>query len=96
MANVRIAGTRATGGDASRANLAVALAAVAVAVWVVLMAADADGPIWLVVGVLSAAAAVTGWQAGGGARPVGRTLAAVVVGGLLFIMFVVFTIAELA
>ena len=80
--------------EESRANLAAALAAVAVAVWAVLIAVDADGPIWIVVGVLSLAAAVTGWRAGGGGLPGGRALAALVVGGLLFVMYVAFTIAE--
>jgi len=96
------AGMSRTGGEQhsagatepSRANLAAALAAAAVAVWVVLIAIDADGPIWLIVGALSLAAAVTGWRAGAGRMPQGRALAALVVGGLLFVMFVVFTIME--
>ena len=80
--------------QASRANLAAALAAVAVAIWAVLLAIDADGPIWILVGVASLAAAVTGWSAGGGAMPRGRALVALIVGGVLFAMFVVFTILE--
>ena len=79
---------------ASRANVAAALAAAAVAIWAVLMAIEADGPIWILVGVASLAAAVTGWRAGEGAMPRGRALAALVVGTLLFVMFVVFTILE--
>jgi hypothetical protein len=82
------------GAEPSRANLAAALALVAVVVWAVLIAVDADGPIWIAVGVLALAAAVTGWRAGAGAMPRGRALAALVVGGLLFVMFVGFTIAE--
>lgn len=82
------------GAEASSANLAAALALVAVVAWAVLMALDADGPIWIIVGVLALAAAVTGWRAGGGATPRGRALAALVVGALLFVMFVVFTIME--
>jgi len=76
------------------ANLAAGLAVAAVAVWAVLIAVDADGPIWIVQGVLALAAAVTGWRAGHGSLPSGRALAALVVGGLLFVMFVVFTIME--
>ena len=78
----------------SRANLAAALAVLAVAVWAVLVAVDADGPIWIVVGVASLGAAIMGWRAGGGAMPRGRALAALIVGGVLFAMFVVFTIME--
>lgn len=78
----------------SRASLAAALAVAAVVVLAVLIAVDADGPIWILQGVLALAAAVTGWRAGGGAAPRGRALAALVVGGLLFVMFVVFTIME--
>ncbi len=89
-------GTQPTvgGAERSRANLAAGLAVAAVVVWAVLIAIDADGPIWIVLGVLALSAAVTGWRAGGGAMPRGRALAALVVGGLLFIMFVVFTIME--
>ena len=82
------------GSEPSRANLAAGLAVAAVVVWAALLAVDADGPIWIVQGVLALAAAVTGWRAGGGAMPRGRALAALVVGGLLFVMFVGFTIAE--
>ena len=77
---------------ASGANVAVAVAAVAVAVWAVLMAIDADGPIWILLGVVSLAAAVLGWRAGDGAMPRGRALAALVIGVVLFVMFVVGTI----
>ena len=84
-----------TGGEpnASRVNVAVGLAVAAVVAWVVLIAIDADGPIWLVVGVLSLAALVTGLLATGG-RPRGLALVAVVVSALLFVVFVVFTIVE--
>ena len=94
MAETR--GAQRTAGDAepSRANLAAGLAVAAVAVWAVLIGVDVDGPIWIVVGVLALAAAVTGWRAGGGAMPRGRALGALVVGLLLFVMFVVFTIME--
>jgi len=80
--------------DSSRANLAAGLAIAAVVVWAALIAVDADGPVWIVQGVLALAAAVTGWRAGGGTVPRGRALAAFIVGGLLFVMFVGFTITE--
>jgi len=81
------------GSNSSRANLALGLAVAALVAMAVLAAIDADGPIWLVVGVLSLAAVITGLVAGGG-RPRGRALAAVVLGGVLFVVFVVFTIME--
>lgn len=84
----------AGGTEPSQANLAVALAAAAVVVMIVLNAADADGPIWIIEGVLALAAAVTGWRAGGGRMPAGRALAALIVGTVLFVVFVVFTIME--
>ena len=91
----RMGGTQRPGNEQpSRANLAAALAVAAVAAWVVLVAVDADGPIWIIVGVLALAAALTGWRAGAGGMPQGRALAALVVGGLLFVVFVVFTIME--
>ena len=80
--------------QASRANVAAALAALAVAIWIVLIAIDADGPIWILVGVASLGAVITGLRAGGGALPRGRALAALVVGAALFTAFVVFTILE--
>ena len=89
-------GAQGTSGPArpSLGNLAAGLAVAAVVVWAVLTAVDADGPIWIVLGVLALAAAITGWRAGSGRMPRGRALAALVVGGLLFIIFVGFTIAE--
>ncbi len=94
MAGTEGARRSAGGQEPTRANLAAGLAAAAVVVWAVLVAVDADGPIWIVEGVLALAAAVTGWRAGGGAMPRGRALAALIVGGLLFALFVAFTIAE--
>ena len=92
----RLGGTQQRPGNEgpSRANLAAALAVAAVVAWAVLIAVDADGPIWIIVGVLALAAALTGWRAGAGGPPRGRALAALVVGGLLFVVFVVFTIME--
>jgi len=82
--------------EPSRANLALGLAITGVVVWIALIATDHDGPLWLLQPVLGAAAAITGWRAGGGGAPRGRALVAVVVGGLLFAMFAAFIIAEIA
>ena len=68
----------------SSANIALAVSLVALAVWIALAAADADGPIWLAVLVLGGAGAFLGWRTGGGARPTGRGLAALVIGGIAF------------
>lgn len=62
----------------------------------VLGAIDADGPIWLLQGVLAVAAAVMGWSARTDGKLQGRALAAVVLGALLFIAFIVGTISEFA
>ena len=94
MAGTEGAQRTAAGPEPSRANLAAGLAIAAVVVWAVLIAVDADGPIWIVEGVLALAAAAAGWRAGGGAMPRGRPLAALIVGGVLFLLFVAFTIAE--
>ena len=85
---------RPEGAEPSGANLAAAIAVAAVVAWAVLVAVDADGPIWIIVGVLALAAAITGWRAGAGGMPRGRALAALVVGTVLFVVFVVFTIME--
>lgn len=89
-------GAPGTAGDeqASRANVAAGLAVLAVAVFAAFAAADADGPIWLLQGATALAAATTGWLAGGGTMPRGRALAALVVGVVLFAMFVVGTITN--
>lgn len=90
----RMGAQRPEGTEPSRANLAAALAVAAVVAWAVLIAANADGPIWIIVGVLALAAAVTGWRAGAGGMPGGRALAALLVGAVLFVVFVIFTIME--
>ena len=66
----------------SQVNLAVGLAVATVAVWIVLAVIDHDGPIWLLVAVLGALAAIVGWRAGEGSRPTGLALGAVIVGAL--------------
>lgn len=74
-------------GEASPANLALALAGVALALYVVAMivAQDDNGFLWPLAGLVGAAAAITGWKAGR-PKPRGRALAAVVVGGLVFLV----------
>jgi len=94
MSGAEGAAERPAGAEPDRANLAVAFAVAAVGVWALLIAIDADGPIWIVQGVLALGAAITGWRAGASGMPRGRALAALVIGGLLFVMFVVFTIIE--
>ena len=87
------AGPEAAGGG-SLTKVAVGLAAAAVLAMVVLAAADADGPIWIVEGVLASAAAVVGWRAGGTTPRNVWAFGALIVGTVLFLIFVGFTIAE--
>jgi len=82
------------GGNGLLTKVAVALAAAAVLAMVVLAAADADGPIWIVVGVLAAAAAVVGWRAGGTTPRNVLAFGALIVGTVLFLVFVGFTLVE--
>lgn len=92
MADTHAGSEAANSGSLSR--LAAALAAAAVLAMVVLAAAGADGPIWIVQGALAAAAAVVGWRAGGTTPRNALAFGAFVVGTLLFLVFVGFTIAE--
>lgn len=87
------AGSQAAAG-ASLSRIAAGLAAAAVLAMVVLAAANADGPIWIVQGVLAAAAAVVGWRAGGTTPRNPMAFGAFIVGLILFVIFVGFTIAE--
>ena len=80
--------TRGAVADKSqRANIALALAGVALALFVTAMVVAQDGNelLWPLAGVVGLAAAITGWSAGR-PRPRGRALAAVVIGGLPFLM----------
>ena len=78
--------------ESSRVNLAVGLAAAAYVLWIALIATDADGPIWLGVALLGAAAAVIGWRSADGARPTGRARVAAIAGAVAFVSVIVFTI----
>lgn len=80
--------------NGSLSRIAAGLAAAAVLAMVVLAAANADGPIWILQGVLAAAAAVVGWRAGGTTPRNALAFGAFIVGTILFLVFVGFTIAE--
>ncbi len=84
----------AAAGSGSLTKVAVGLAAAAVLAMVILAAADADGPIWIVQGVLAAAAALVGWRAGGTTPRNVLAFGALIVGAVLFVIFLVFAIAE--
>lgn len=80
----------------SRTNLALGLALGSLVTMLVLGSLDADGPIWLLQGVLAAGAIFFGWTSKAGAKLEGRPLVAVVAGVLLLIAFAIGTIVELA
>ena len=74
--------------DESKANLGVGLAIVGLVLYVVAMiiAQEEDnGWLWPVAGLTGGAGAVVGWMAGK-PRPRGKALAAVIVGGLVFVI----------
>lgn len=89
-------GSNATADDNSLTMVAAGLAVASVVAVIVLAAMAADGAIWVLQGALSLGAAVTGWLAGG--RTPRNTVAfgAMLVGAVLFLMFVGFGIAEAA
>lgn len=72
--------------SASRANVGLVLAVVAALAFIVaiIVAQEENSWLWPVSGLLGLAGAVTGWTAGK-PRPQGRALAAVVIGGLVFL-----------
>ena len=78
----------------SQVNLAVGLAAATVVAFVILAATDADGPIWLLLPVLGAVTAFVGWRSGGGSRPSGLALGAVVVGVAAIVTVLVWVLAD--
>ena len=88
------AASGATVQDSSRANLALALAGVAVLLYIlaIFIAEDSNADwLWPVSAVVGAAGAITGWNAGR-PRPRGRALAAVALGGLVFAVVLVWFI----
>ena len=85
---------RTTTPDESKANLAVGLAILALVLYVVAMIIaqeEENGWLWPVAGLVGGAGAVVGWMAGK-PRPRGKALAAVILGGLIFITILVWTI----
>lgn len=57
-------------------------------------AAGAHGPIWITQGVLAAAAVGAAWRAGGTTPRNPPAFGALILGAVLFVAFVGFTIAE--
>ncbi|HVF20762.1 MAG TPA: hypothetical protein VNA14_11020 [Mycobacteriales bacterium] len=74
------------------ATLALGLSLVAVVIWLAASAADV---LYAVFPVPALAAVVLSWKASAGARPRGRALAAMTIGGLLVLAFVGFFVAFL-
>jgi hypothetical protein len=74
--------------------VAVALAAVAVIQMVAMESAGVHGPIWITQGVLAAATVAAAWRAGGTTPRNPLAFGALIVGAVLFVAFVGFTIAE--
>ena len=87
--------TDAPAADRSATNLAVGLAAATLLAMIILAAAGADGAIWIIQGVLGAAAAVAGWRAGGTSTSNPLAMGALVVGAVLFLIFLGFAISEI-
>jgi hypothetical protein len=84
----------ATAQDSSRANLALALAGAAAVLYIlaVFVAEESNADwLWPVSAVVGGAGAITGWSAGT-PRPRGRALAAVVLGGLIFAVVLLWVI----
>lgn len=83
--------------DSSRANIALGLAVVGVVLYIIAMivAQEENGWLWPVAGLIGGAGAIAGWQAGR-PRPQGKTMAAVVLGGLVFLTVLGWTIWALA
>ena len=88
-------GTTGTGhaqGDASRTNLAVGLAAATLLTLIILAALDHDGPLWIIQGVLGLATVVVALQAGGRSPANPRAFGALIVGGVLLLLFLGFLV----
>ena len=85
-----------TSADASRTNLAVGLAALALVLYIVAMivAQEENDWLWPVAGLVGLAAAIMGWTAGK-PKPKGKALAAVVIGGLVFVTILAWTVVSL-
>ena len=78
----------------SKANLAVGLALLGLVLYIVAMIVaqeEDNGWLWPVAGLIGGAGAVMGWMAGK-PRPRGKALAAVIVGGLVFLIILGWTV----
>ena len=82
-----------TTGSDSRATTALGVAVLAVVLYVIAMvvAQEKNDWLWPVAGVVGGVAAVLGWNAGK-PRPSGKALGALVLGGLVFVTILVWTI----
>ena len=78
----------ATTENASRVNVALGVSVAAVVLWVVAMIVAQEGNEWLwpLSGVVGAIGAVLGWTAGSPRK--GKAMAAIVLGGLVFLAIV--------
>lgn len=89
--------TQAGSGPAKAESLtqvAVVLAAAALIQMVVMEAAGVHGPIWITQGLLAAATVGVAWRAGGTTRRNRLAFGALIIGAVLLVAFVGFTIAE--
>ena len=85
-----------TRGTAGSPEVAVAVSGLAIAVLVMFAAVGVDGPVWLLVAVLGAVGAWLGWRTRGGARPEGKSLVAVVLGGLAVLSVIAWIVVAAA
>ena len=87
----------APAGARSRADVAVGVAGLAVVLYVIAMivAEEDNGWLWPVAGLVGLAGAILGWKAGA-PRPRGKALLAVVLGGLVFLSILLWTVVALA
>ena len=81
-------------GNESLTKIAVALAAATVIQLVGMEAAGVHGPIWITQGALAAATTGTAWRAGGTTPRNPLAFGALIVGTLLLVTFIGFTITE--
>ena len=82
----------------SRATVAMGVSGVALVLYVIAMVMGDDAApewLWPVAGLLGLVGAVMGWMAGK-PRPAGKAMAAVVVGGLVFLVILGWTIWAVA
>jgi xanthine/uracil permease len=75
-------------------KMAVVLAAATLIQLVVMEAAGVHGPIWITQGVLAAATVAAAWRAGGTTLRNPLAFGALILGAVLFVAFVGFTIVE--